>query len=410
FSYPSDWDYRVEKRGFKGYLEGYPGGGVYVSTDNGQTWKVENATNTDPFETDRIKGPFTDVMKVIVSGNRAIIGTREGLFYSDDQLETVTKVSGSDFFESGIVFDVEAAENNTIFATVHSDISSIDSLYISTDNGETFSPVVDPVLFEGDRIGFNRTEIAVAPSDRNIVYVGTTQANQEINGVFRLDLREGEWTRIGLKGLNFTPLGSNGRDAFTMEVYPNNPNELILAGQSWYTYTEEDSWQLGAQSAFPDFPSFLEGPIYSVAFLPSNPNVLMIGTRSAIYRSDDQGLTFALRTRGYNASPTYSVGSFAITSTDPEGAVTSLDVVIAGTQNANYVFNSFYTSEKPSKFSYGSLDDPSINSVRFGEIAASTLYPGSLIAQGEDGGVLRSLNFGEAFERFYGVPQSPQVA
>ncbi|MEL6631068.1 MAG: T9SS type A sorting domain-containing protein [Bacteroidota bacterium] len=410
FNYPADWDYRAENSGFKGYIEGHPGGGVYVSTDNGQTWKVENATNNESSGTARYQGDFTDVPKVTVSGNRALIGTRGGLYYSDDALETVTKVSGSDFFESSIVFDIEVAENNTIFVSVHDDVSSKDSLYVSTDNGTTFSPIVDPILFEGDRIGFNRAEIAVAPSDRNIVYVATTQANQEVNGVFRFDLRENEWRRIGFKGLNFTPLGTNGRDAITMTVFPNNPNELILAGQSWYTYTEDESWQLGAQSVFPDFASYLEGPIYSVAFLPSNPNIFMIGTRKAVYRSSDRGKTFAQRTRGYNVSPVYSVTSFDITSTDAEGGVTALDVVVGGTQNANYIFNSFYNSEKPSKFSYGSLDDPTINSVRFGEIAASTLYPGSLIAQGEDGGVLRSLNFGEAFERFYGVSQSPQVA
>lgn len=401
----SDYNYREEKSGFVGNLSGLPGGGVYVSTDNGETWKAENATNSGDFSnTLSYGGPFTDVQKIIVSNGRVLIGTHEGVFYSDDQLGSVQKSAGSDFLQNKIIFDLEVAANNTIFAVAHSVTNPdfTDSLFISRDNGTSFSPVTSPSIHVSGRVGFLRSEVAVAPSDNNIVYLATTQTSGEVGNIYKYNISQDSWQRIGIAGPTFAPLGINGQDAFVLSVYPDNPNELIIAGQNWYTLTEEDGWQLVGQSFSPSQPTYREAPMYALAFHPTDPSILALGTESNLFVSKDRGETFASRNRGYGTHPLLTVSSVKTEKTE-EGERTTYEAVTAGGQT-QIIVNHLFNSELPSQNSFGTLSQTPNT-----KIAYSTVHPGGMIIQGPDGGLLRSLDYGLTFEQFYQIPISPQV-
>jgi len=400
------WDYREQKDGFVGYLDGLPGGGVYVSTDAGQTWKVENATNSEEFGTLEYQGPFTDVQKIVLSGDRVLIASREGLYYSDDQLTSVTKASGSEFFQDNLVFDIEVAANNTIFATVNSKVepSDTDSLFISRDNGNTFEAVRSPeLIFNGIRVGFVRTEVAVSPSDPNIVCMATSQSSSEVNKIFRYDIQADSWTQVGTVGPTFSPLGTSGRDAFVLKVYPDNKEEILIAGENWYNLTEENGWQLATQSFNPSNPSFVESPVYKITFHPTNPQILAVGTATNLFISLDRGKTFASRNRGYGTQPLVSVSSVKAGQTDEDGS-RLYEAVTAGGKNRLLV-NHLYNTELPSRNSFGTLSP-----IGYTKSEYSTVFPGAMIIQGTDGGLLRSLDFGLTFDQFYSIPISPQVA
>ncbi|MEL7532008.1 MAG: T9SS type A sorting domain-containing protein, partial [Bacteroidota bacterium] len=293
------------------------------------------------------------------------------------------------------IFDIEVSGNGTFFAGTHNPASTIDdSLYTSTD-GINFTAAADANFFDNGKFSFNGMRIAVSPSDPNIVYVGTTSASQGLNGVYRSNDNGGDWFRYGPQGgPGFRPLNRTGRDAFIFEVFPDNPNELVVAGNSWYTFIEGDGWTQTAQHFVPFLTNYITSNMYSLVFKDSE--TMFIGTDQQIIRSNDRGITFSQQSKGYEATVIYSVASIG---------QAEQSAVIAGTQNVGVVYNGLYDTSLPSAQGYGQ-----ISSSNFGEVAASYLHPGSIITQGTDDGIVRSLNAGGAFERFYGVPISPQVS
>lgn len=386
----ANYDFRNQPEGFLGYLKGLPGSGVWVSRDGGTTWSNANATTSAAFNTLNFKGPFVSIQKIFKSGERIFIATAEGLFYSDDDLATVVKSEGSNRFKNSVVFDIEAS-GNTIFAG-----TSIDSLFISTDNGNTFRGATNSVFFSQGRFNDQRVEIAVAPSNPNVVYVGSVAPSGTLKGLFRSDDGGQNWRTYAPQGsANFGPLATSGREAFVIAVMPDNPDEVILAGDAWFTYTNTRGWTQTAQHTNPASSRYIPTRIYAVLF-ESSASRFWIGTERQIIKSFDRGVTFRQRSKGYEAAVTYTVTSY-----DALGN----DAVIAGTPGNGIVYNNHFTASNPLVRQGFGVISTRANS----ELQSSYLYPGGLVTQGTDGGPRRSLSGGDVFENFYGFPTLPQV-
>lgn len=415
FNFPATYDYRTDRGGYFGNLQGKPGGGVYLSTDGGETWSNANATTQPPLGSGTLnnEGPFTDIMKVSASNGVILIGTAEGLYFSDNNLQTVIPVQGPTFLKENVIFDIEFAAEDRVYAVAHFDSNApTDSLYVSTDNGRSFTAVTDEFLYQPGGLLLanrsNRSQIAVAPSNPNLVYLASTLAGGEVAGVVRYDISQDQWTRISPRGGgDFQPLGSNSRDAFVLEVLPNDENALILAGQRWFTYTTESSWNQTAQHINPSVDTYIPASIYTVAFDPNDANTFFIGTSGPITASFDGGETFAPRSKGYESTVAMTVTSLGYRIEGEEGE--ALDAILGGTFSSGVLINGKYSTEQPNlqpaRQGFGR-----ISTRRYTRVAASLLHPGSLVIQGGDGGLLRSLSLGEIFETFYGLPLLPQVA
>ncbi len=432
-SFTGVYDFRDEATGFKGYLTGLPGGGVYVSGDNGSTWSRASYFESNS-EIDQFKGPFVSIQKIHLyersGGTRIFVASLEGLYYSDDNLATLVPCEGSPVFESAVAFDVEVASadgQDVIFAGVSAtQAGARDSLYRSLDGGTTFDAVRAAPLYRDLRgnpsiFSFQRTEIAVAPSDPSIVYVGTTNAVGEVKNVFRGDnggINDNveTWRTYAPSGSGtFTPLGRDGQDAFVLKVFPDNPDELILAGNNWYTFTRARGWVQTASHFSPLASAYIPRLMYDVLFDPNDAETLYVGTSKQIARSQDRGETFVLRSKGYEGFVSYSVASAKVQVEGEEPL--NYDFVFSGTPFDGTIYNGVYSRDIPSRQGFSSFtvseNDPR-PTVNYSEVGASVLNPGSLLIEGNDGGsedgLLRSLNFGQAFTEFYGVPISPQVA
>lgn len=384
--------------GAHGYM-GLPGGGIYVSNNNGQDWSNDNATTKD-YPTLNYDGPLLAIQKLALGENgRLFIAAREGIFYSDDKLTSLKKTGGSSTFQSAASFDIEVSGDRVFAGTK-------DSLYISRDKGLTFEAAKDPNLFVNGRLSFIRMNIEVAEINPNVVYVAGTRnsSNNQLGGIWKSEDRGDTWRLFAPRGgPGFSPLGNSARDAFVFKVKPGTEEGLIIAGQNWYTLTESDGWVQTAQHTNPNAlaKNYIPSPVYSLIFDPNNPKTLYIGSGTKIYRSDDQGTTFYQRTKGYGSTTTFSV-----TSVGMEGK----ESIIAGTANNGVILNNNWwkdlydpntnPSGPPSLKGFGIIGASDL-----GSVAASYLYPGSMIIQGTDWGVLRSDgSFGGTFERFYGVP------
>ncbi len=391
-----NYDFRTAPEGFKGYLNGLPGTGVWIW--NGSSWSNQNATtNSALFGTLNYKGPFVGIQKILLAGNRIFIATYAGVYFSDSpDLAVVLPSQGSPVFQQSIVYDIEKAAGDVVIAGIHN-VRENDSLYISTDGGISFQASTAPIFYAGGTFSFGRTMVAVAPSDPNTIYVGGTAASGETNGIFRSTDNGASWERYAPRGgPGFSPLGITGRDAFLLEVFPDNKDELIISGNNWYTFLNDRGWTQTARHDFPFAENYIPRRMYSVLFLDGGQTIF-VGTGSQIARSDDRGATFSQKSKGYESHVTYSVASTGIT---------GQDAILAGTPNIGTIYNQNFTNANPVlRQGFGT-----VLGNNHGLVAASAVFPGSLLAQGSDRGVERSLNSGENFERFYGSTNSPQVA
>jgi len=387
------FDVLTSERGYIGY-SGLPGEGIFVSSDNGETWSNANAANPSSNEV------FSGIQKVHVdaSSGRMFVATREGLYWSDDQLTTVSKSDGPAGFTDAAVFDVES-NGQTIYA------GNQDSLYLSTDGGATFVGINDRIPLDlapaGKLSDGVRVEIAVSPSSPNIAYVAGAAANQNLSGIWRTDDNGATWTQYApSENAGFTPLVGGGRSSFTLQVYPDNPNEVIIAGGAWYTFTEAEGWIQSAQHSFAGTNTYIPTNIYTVAFDPNNNETFYIGTDKQITVTHDRGATFSQKSKGYEAGLTYSVTAIPLTGTE---------AVLAGTPENGTIYNgtAFVSSAEPQSIAAQGFGQ--VSSTSGGRVGASYIYPGATVVQGNDEGILRSGVAANPYEVFYGFPVSPQL-
>lgn len=183
-------------------------------------------------------------------------------------------------------------------------------LWKTTNHGNTFEP-----LFENEAV-FSIGDIAVAPSDPNILYVGTGEANNSRssywgNGVYRSDDGGRRWTHLGLEESHHI-----GR----VVVHPRNPNIVYVAALG-HLYSENperglykttDGGKNWKQVLAPVVGGKTIG-VVDVAMDPSNPDVLYAATYdkvrlpftfdlggpgSRVYKTTDGGETWQMLTNG----------------------------------------------------------------------------------------------------------------
>lgn len=373
----------------QGFFEyaGSPGEGVFVSNDGGNTWSHNNGTwNSNSTEYD---DPFMSIQTLAAKNGRIFIGTLEGLYYSDNaNLSTVTKVSGTNAIMNGLITDVVFGDGNTVFAATD------DSAYISTNNGLNFGTGIngnvptDPNP-PNNRLGGDRIKFAVSPSSPSTVYVtGASDINGNCTGVFKSTDSGQNWVRIApFESGTFQPFGGNGRSNLVLIVDPTDPNAFMIGGVRLYSYDDNNGLiNAASHSLVPGFTTnYVPDPFYSIAYDPSNSQILYIGTEQEIVKSTDGGDTYTLKTKGYNASHPVGVSSA------PNWKVLSSDryagLLYKANANSNPSFQQFNTI-----FTNGGIGRFSLVNFEY------------IITQNSDGGLERSLINGGAFETFYGFP------
>src|SRR4030095_7391361 len=145
-------------------------------------------------------------------------------------------------------------------------------VFKTSNNGVTFDPIFDkqPVLSIG--------AVAIAPSDSDVVWVGTGEANDRNSsewgdGVYRSTDGGGTWTNVGLK---------DSRAIARVAVHPTKPEIAYVAamGNLWkdggerglYKTTDAGkTWKLILHAAPPDDARAGCG---DVALDPSNPEIV----------------------------------------------------------------------------------------------------------------------------------------
>ncbi len=323
-----------------GNIDAVRGAGIYKSTDGGNNWSILPSTIGYQFVYDLVVRDEGGSQGVIYAAAR--IGNNTDTFRSDDGGATWTTVTVLPHR------DLEIGPDNTLWA--------------GGANGDVFKSTDGTNWNEVYSSSNNRVELAVAPSNANIVYALIASGN-----------RLGEITKTVDGGTNWTST-STPSDVNDGSV----PNNDFTRNQAWYdliinvnpsdaeevhvgainTFKSSDgaaSWEkTSSWSNFWDNSvSFVHADVHNIIFRPGH-NSILYATDGGIFYAPDVD---AIPTSGANAFSTgifprnknYNVTQFYSAAIDPVNP----DGFLGGTQdNGSPYFNSPPTSATTNSSAY----------------------------------------------------------
>lgn len=288
--------------------------GIFKSTDGGKTWNLlPSATGLKFAYVQKIE--MTPTGTIIVA-TRAVNSQDGGIFRSTDSGTSFTRVLNT----RGA--DVEVASNGDIYAS--RGIFSTGTIFKSTDDGVTWADVTPPGGNNPARI-----EIAIAPSNANIVYaIAHDRDDNTIDWMQKSTDAGATWVNLPVPQHNDQCSATatditRGQAWFDLilAVSPTDPNVVIAGGvdlartdDGGQTWTQISEW--ANCSSLED----VHADQHAIEFRPGHPNEALLGNDGGIYYSTNIGLatkpTFETRDKNYTTTQFYAVATDNVSGSD----------------------------------------------------------------------------------------------
>lgn len=350
-----------------------PGRGLLKTSDGGTSWR--RIQFNSPFITALAVSPANPNV-VYASGRKAIplIKGRpaetvtdpgvSAIFKSTDSGETwqdITTGKGiehdtqSEYDNFATDVAVSAVDANVVYATFGlRDVSG--GIWKSVDGGQTWTRLTNGLPNPNlPNQGYNRIELAMAPSNSNVLYASFTYTkkpgdtnnlpNNAMLGIWKTTNAGQSWTQMAMpltvNQLNrdngdVTALGDQGDYASAIIVHPTDPNIVFVGGLDIYRTTDGgNSWTQVSMWVPPGFYNperipYVHADHHVFAFDGSaNPPVLYNGSDGGIARSRDLGTTWEILNKDLG------VTQFYFLAVHPDNS----KIMLGGTQdNASLIF------------------------------------------------------------------------
>ncbi len=313
----------------------FSGGGIYKSTDNGESWSLlPNAKDTNPIQ---FNTPYDFVSKIIVNPASGSV------FIASHAFGILRSVNGGSSFElvlggvnEHIYADIDVAPNGTLLAVISSPFSGTTAsntpgVYKSTNDGTSWTNIT-PNTFPPEHF---RSVINAA--NNNTVYVLTTTGNLIDNKYedirfHKINISTGssEDRSANMPVFSFPAAGSGeeewlktqGSYNMVLAVKPDNENFVVIGGTSLFRSTNGFStkpnnakldWIGGYHPQDFRYPNF-HPDVHSFAFDPSNPNAMWWGHDGGLsYTSNITNTNYSTyfpwenKNNGYNVTQFYTI-------------------------------------------------------------------------------------------------------
>ncbi len=261
--------------------DSYYGCGILRSTDGGSTWSQYGA-NVFVTATGGARIGHIIIDKATAGSTTSttlLASSSFGLWRSTNSGQTWSQVlTGGNV--SGLAAD--PVNSNTWYAIIgnYGATSSQNGIYKSTNGGVSWSLLT--VALTGTP---GRGELAIAPSNRNVIYAAfedrTTNAptSRQLLGIWRTADGGSTWTKAG--AINASCASQCWYD-LSIAVDRTNAARVYMGGFSFYR--SDDS-----ADTFTNIGSLIHVDHHAIAFDPVDPDVVYAGTDGGVYRSFNRG-------------------------------------------------------------------------------------------------------------------------
>lgn len=309
---PSDPDIMYFGTG-EGYynLDAVRGDGVWKSTDGGDTWtQLSSTTGTD----------FDYVTKIVVDGSgNVVVGTRStsasngGIFRSTDNGTSFTNVLDRHAtIGSSHCADIEmAADGSTFYAAMG--IFTSDGIFKSTDSAKTWSRVYNATTSSEERI-----ELACAPSNSNYIYAIVQDNNGDVGKIMKSTNGGTSWPSCSNVSWQDGCTGSATSDFSRGQAWydliavvdPNDETTAYIGGIDLFRTTNSGtSWsQLSSWVGCGGYDE-VHSDHHALVFCPGSSDTLLNGNDGGIYITEDASSSppsWTMINNGYNVTQFYA--------------------------------------------------------------------------------------------------------
>jgi photosystem II stability/assembly factor-like uncharacterized protein len=315
-------------------VSGSRGGGIYRSTDKGETWELLDATNPNFTQ-------WYSVQKVVASPTepkKAFAATYRGLYVTTDNGENWEKINTPSPSNNHTFIDlVVSPDGQTVYAVSYS--SSRCALYRSKDAGNSFTRVASDM---NDITNSTRVTLAISDKNPDYVYVlaasnGADDGNNgfySFGGLMRSTDNGDNWELLLDGGISLDPFGTSqfqGQYNNCIGIDPDNENRVFVGGVDFYAWNNGQWYKVASRSDFLDADKTQPNPYY----VHADKHNIYFDTRSTpkkMFVVTDGGIAVSENyTQKY---PTYKTLNLYFTTTQFYSvAVTRYGDIIGGTQD-----------------------------------------------------------------------------
>jgi PKD repeat protein len=280
--------------------------GLLKSEDAGTTWSTTGLSYEIENEIE-IRGILINPLNPDIM----LISSYAGIYKSIDGGDSWYQVISLP--ETGFVdLEYRPGDYSTIYASTIG--YSTGGVYRSTDGGESFIQMTNNLPTSD----FIRIELAVSPADPDVVYSLWTNNNTALKGVFRSDNSGSTWTEvvsgneINLLGWAADGSGTRGQGVYdlTMCVSPTDEDEVWVGGINiWKSENGGTDWTLNAHwDAGTVDTEYVHADQH--IFIYSPQGILFSGNDGGIYKTLD-GINWVDISHGINILQVYRLGTSA---------------------------------------------------------------------------------------------------
>ena len=271
--------------------------GVLKSTDGGQTWSTTGLTQSVQ------QGKRIGTLHIISNNTQIVIAAaRDGIFRSTDGGATWNGVQAGSFN----TLAPDAQNPHIVYAGTS---GSVGRIYRSKDSGATWTMLTSGLPSSG----VNRVEIAISPQDSNYVYALFSANNNGFGGLYRSIDGGDSWTlrsnSPNILGWSATGSGTGGQGWYdlALAVDPTNKNRIYVGGVNvWASNNGGGQWTCIGHWYGQNGVPIVHADIHTFAWQPKS-NDLFIGTDGGVYETTNSGNSFIPHKDGMNITQYYKI-------------------------------------------------------------------------------------------------------